>query len=171
MGIIRLVAASAVIAAAAFAGACEFKGGSAVGERPALSGAVWQPSPTTIRIYPSTRFVQDAGNTVLEARVELLDEMNDSIKGAGAFQFELYAAQRASDATIGGRLYAWDATVATLEQQRQFYDPITRAYVFRLRLDDPALSRRATLLRVLYTPPVGSRLEAEATLVTPAIPN
>lgn len=144
---------------------CQWKGGP----RPAAAGAAtrpaeaWSPRPVAMRVYPSSRFVQDRGQTVLEARVELLDAMNDSVKASGQFQLELLTDPRRG-AESPRRLYAWTVPVLSLAEQRRHYDSVTRAYLFRLSLDDLAIPRRDTLLRVMFTPAEGERLEAEATL-------
>lgn len=148
---------------------CQWKGGpqdsagkAGNGEQP--EPVIWRPEPVTMRVFPSTRFVKDGEQVALEARIELLDEMNDSIKWAGQFRLELYETGRASGPALGQRLYGWNADVITIEHQRQHYDPITRTYLFRLKLDDPAAPLHETVLRVAMTRPNGTRLETQAVL-------
>ncbi len=144
--------------------ACAFKGAN--GEPGGTNGSVWRPHPAAARVYPSTRFARFAEGTMLEARIELLDEMGDSIKGAGEFRLELFApavgraAEEGRDP--GRRLYTWETPLHTLAQQRQFYDPVTRTYQFRLRMDVPSHAGSEALLRVTFLAADGERLQAEA---------
>jgi len=150
---------------------CTFKGepsvASAADANPASSH--WLSRPTAIRVYPTTRFVRQglpAGGeaAVLEARIELFDEMGDSVKGSGEFRLELKTAS--GPVAAGNVLYTWRVELRTIEDQRTHYDPITRGYLFRLRLDDLAVARRSTLLSVSYTDPAGRHFTAEAGIKT-----
>ncbi|GAB4111207.1 MAG: hypothetical protein Kow00105_19870 [Phycisphaeraceae bacterium] len=132
------------------------------GPREHVNLAYWQPTPKSVRVYPSTRFVKEAGNAVLEARFELNDEMGDPIKAAGTFRVELYSVDESAGHTPVQILYEWEATVLTLEEQRLHYDPITRGYLFRLRVENLKAARQPTLLRVTFIPASGGRLESEA---------
>jgi len=132
----------------------------------APADAVWRPEPVSIRIYPSTRFVEEDGVPILEARIELFDEMGDSIKSPGAVRCELFALSEGERPTVGRRLYRWDIEVQTMEQQRRYFDPIIRGYVFRLKMDDIELVRRPTLLRVVFQPPDGPRLTTKGRVRT-----
>lgn len=118
----------------------------------------WQPEPVALRIYPSTRFVREGGTTLLEARIELFDAMGDSIKSSGAVRFELFAAGFAPGIDVGRLLYSWDIGLASLEDHQRYYDPITRGYLLRLRLDSAQITRREVLLRVTFQPAEGMRL-------------
>ena len=91
---------------------CRTKGGEPADA--AAEVAVWRPRPVSIRVYPSTRLVVQDGEAILEARVELSDEMGDPIKAPGEFRLELY-----SDETKQ-QLYAWRVRVLTLDEQRTF---------------------------------------------------
>ncbi len=143
---------------------CAWKGGDnpAPTAEPPQNG--WQATPAKIRVYPSTRFVRDGDAIVLEARVELLDEMGDSSKGVGRFNFELFPPPRARLDPVGTRLYAWTVELLTLEDQRGAYDPIARAYLFRLKVDGSGVAGKDTVLHVTFVPAAGPRLEAQATI-------
>lgn len=145
--------------------ACQWKGGPRPTTRPATQpSGVWRAEPVAMRVYPSSRFAtDDDGAALLEARIELLDEMGHSVKGAGVFHVELWSEGKAL-ASGGERLYAWDVPLLTLADQRRHYDPVTRAYLFRLSLDEAGVPRRPTVLRVLFTPVDRLRLEASAAL-------
>jgi len=144
---------------------CVWKGGAKPPYPTGLNpSAAWEAGPFKMRVYPSTRFDQDAGESVLQAMVELVDEMGDPVKGVGVFRFELFSGKGANDLRIGQRLYSWDVSTATLEDQRAHYDSITRSYLFRLKVDDTGTAHRETLLQVMFTSSQGRRLEASSTL-------
>ncbi len=122
----------------------------------------WMPVPTSVRVYPSTRFIKESGRTILEARFELYDEMGDPVKFAGKFQIELFSVDEALGNAPRRLLYTWNAGLLSLDQQREHYDPITRGYLFRLGVDDLRIAKQTTLLKVAFTPVDRPRLEAEA---------
>lgn len=151
----------------ALCGSCQWKGGSTGSASPAASGQAWQPRPVRIRVYPSSRFVQAGTDMHFEARLELLDDMGDSIKGVGVCRFELFESApggRMEDPASAKRLYSWDVSMRTLVEQHRYYDAITRTYVFRLKLDDQPTARRGAFLLVTFMPAEGNRLEAQAAL-------
>lgn len=152
---------ASLLAAATTLAGCEWKGGPFAATPATQPADMFHPAPKTLRVYPTSRFVQENGRTLLEARVELLDEMEDSIKAVGDFHIELLAAGKASGASVGQRLYSWDVAVTTITDQKRFYDRISRAYLFRLSLDDAPQPRRDTLLKVTYMPVTGPRIEAQ----------
>lgn len=126
--------------------------------------ATWRPMPVAMRVYPATRYATEGDRPVLDARIELFDQMNDSIKGVGRFRFELFAGDDRTAAQLARRLYRWDVDLLSLAQQRQYYDPVTRSYQFRLRIDDLSIARKATLLEVTFLPLEGQRLETKAVI-------
>lgn len=158
----RLGACAAVLAVGCLSLAgCEFKGGESDPAGQLMDG-YWQPWPAALRVYPSSRFVvdQDAGRTVLEARIELRDEMDDAVKASGDVRFELFASDADED-VFERRLYRWDVQMRTLEAQRTHFDGVTRTYLFRLELGDTAPAGQP-MLRVTFTAADGRRLQAEA---------
>ena len=135
-------------------------GGGPIGGEVSLDGA-WEAAPVAMRIYPSTRFVREKGVPMLEARIELFDEMGDSIKSSGHVRFELFAAGDAPGIDTGQMLYSWDIPLVDLEDQRQYYDPITRGYLLRLETRSTAVAEQQVLLRAMFQPPEGERLTDE----------
>ena len=125
----------------------------------------WQPRPTTMRVFPSSRFVSLDGQPVLEARVEITDEMGDAVKAAGTYRFDIYGRgpTGALDLT-GPKLYAWAVPILTLDDQQSHFDRVTGAYLFRLKLYDEATAQRGAVLRVVLMPVEGDRLESVAAL-------
>lgn len=160
MGAIALGAAVSLLAG------CEMKGDrvAARTEAPANPGH-WQIKPVRIRVYPSTRFVQYENQMALEARVEFLDEMRDPMKAVGRMRFEVYAANRDGEIVDQKRLFSWDVELLTLEANQEFYDAVTRAYLFRLGVDRLPKDIERTVLRVTYLPAQGDRLEAMAVVM------
>ncbi|MFP4144568.1 MAG: hypothetical protein ACOCTI_07510 [Phycisphaeraceae bacterium] len=146
----RIGVATLLLVGLVVGGGCRFKGEPAGADSLAAAGA-WQPRPVAMRIYPSTRFASEEGQHLLEARLEFSDEMGDSIKAAGRLSFGLYAAAPAGGA-LGRELYRWQVDLLTLEDQQQHFDPVTRTYLFRLKLDRPIATTQPTTLRVSFTP-------------------
>ena len=118
----------------------------------------WLIEPVRMRIYPSTRFVDRGNETILEARVELFDEMADSVKAVGQFRFELFVAGLMGQSE---RIHTWNVSALTLSDQRRYYDSITHAYLFPLKLTEPASQDMATL-RVTFVGTSENRLETSA---------
>ncbi|MEO0587776.1 MAG: hypothetical protein AAF078_09065 [Planctomycetota bacterium] len=124
----------------------------------------WQPQVTTVRIHPATRYRMRDGQAVLEARVELDDQMGDPMKASAGFAFELSTAGD-TPGSAPETLYRWDERVATLDEQSARYDAVTRAYVFPLTLNNFDAALRSTRLRVAVTLPDGRTLLDAAPLV------
>lgn len=141
------------------------------GERPdgnaAMTAAAWPFVPVTLRLHPFTTFVPATEDepAVLEARIELLDQQGDVIKGIGQWRFEVYAmGERASQAGQERQLYVWSVPMVTLAENRRHYDPITRTYSFNLKFDQPPPTERKLELRVQLTDPAGNRLTTRGEL-------
>ena len=140
---------------------CEFKGADAEGTVEAAT-AYWHPQAVGLRVYPSTRFVESDSRTILEARIELRDQMGDTVKAAGDVGVELFTADDGSRRT-GQRLYRWDVSMQTLADQRLYFDSVTRTYLFRLETADGQVAHQPTMLRVAFTRASdGRRLQDEA---------
>ena len=71
---------------------CVWKGGGQKSDfnQQYIGGHVWKIGPVRMRVYPSTRFIEGKDDAMLEARVELFDEMGDAVKGVGEFRIELF---------------------------------------------------------------------------------
>ncbi len=146
-------------------GCLEPKGGGLDSYRGATA---WPFVPVKMRVHPFTSVEYDAqkDSHVLEARIEMLDPAGDMTKAVGQFHFELYRVGRqASEGSLeGDLLYAWDAPLLSLDSNQRHFDPITRTYLFKLRLDrQPEPGSR---LRVVaqFTDPGERHLTAEAEL-------
>jgi len=127
----------------------------------------WVIKPAELRVYPSTRFVRWEGELVLEARIEFVDELGDPIKAVGVLRFEVFRADRAGAIVDAKQLFMWDQTLLTKEENETYYDPVTRAYLFRLGVDRIPSELQHVVLRVQYTDPAGERLVTSAVIQTP----
>ncbi len=156
MSLVLVVMMSAVLVSG-----CMIKGHDEEASGLVEGSSFWRADPVSMRIYPSTRFVMESEKPLLEARIELFDAMGDSIKSSGRVRAELFAVSDSPSKTIGHRLYIWNISLQTLEDQQVYYDPITRGYIFRLKLDEFDIAMKSTLLRMTFTLPTGNRLETE----------
>lgn len=142
------------------------KGGS--GEPGTSPQIDWPFVPVSMRIHPFTSIEYDAQHetVVLEARVELLDRLGDMTKGVGDFRFELYkASERATSLPVQEEmLYVWHVTMRTLVENKQYYDPITRTYAFRLKMQQVPPPGTAVRLFGHFADPAGRRLKTAANL-------
>lgn len=164
----RTLLAVLLAATAAFAG-CTSKGRSGAGDGQGLLDILqkpaWEVRPARMRIYPSTRIIREAGQGILEARVEFRDENGDPVKAVGDLRFELLSSGRAGE--VGQRLFSWSVPMLSREQNATFYDPVTQAYLFRLKLESVTILQDEVVLRVTLLPAEGKRLEARA-LISPS---
>ncbi len=159
-------------AAAVVGGCVDWRLGSDAADNEAAPPEdVWTIRPERMRVYPSTRLVVEDGKPVLEARIEFTDAAGDPTKAVGDLRFELYPLVGTGERRRrGDLLYRWRVRMFTLEENRTFYDPITRAYLFRLRMDDPLAVGNPLQLNVTYLPPRGheaQRLESTFHLNVP----
>lgn len=148
---------------------CASKGKQGAGDGPGLLDILqkpaWEVRPARMRIYPSTRIIREAGQGILEARVEFRDENGDPVKAVGDLRFELLSSGRAGE--VGQRLFSWSVPMLGREQNATFYDPVTQAYLYRLRLESITILQDEVVLRVTLLPAEGKRLEAQA-LISPS---
>ena len=139
---------------------CTFKTDidDAQSKRLTISDTTWRPQPVAARIYPSTRFLKKNNKPILEARIELLDEMGDSVKGGGWVSFELLEDIGPVGSGAGTQLYTWDVDLTTLHSQKQYYDPVSRGYLLQLLLDEYKIAQKGAVLKVVFTTAEGKRL-------------
>lgn len=149
-------------------------------ELPSDPADIWQPVAETARIHPGTRFVLDGDRAFLQLGLELLDGLGDPVKSPGMMECQLLTepdsdsptglrggqAARTSAGEQGVRLYGWTVRVATLEEQRQHWDPIALSYLFELDLDSFAVASRPCRVRVEFQAPGRRPLVAEAVMQT-----
>lgn len=159
-----LLAVAAVLAGVSGA-ACEafdLKGGKEV-QSPA-GGYDWPFAPVSMRISPFTaiRPAEEAAGAELDLKVELLDQVGDTTKGVGALRFELYRARAAEQIQQRTPIYAWEASLRTIEQNEAHYNSTLRTYDFRLEMEGMPAAGTPLRVYVQFTPPGGRRLTADA---------
>lgn len=142
-----------LILPAAMAG-CAFKGDLAGAQSRAaqLDASAWQPQPHAVRVYPSTRYAHEGDQLLIEARLELLDEMGDSLKASGDYHLRLLTTGHVSGSEEADLLYQWDVRVRTLPDHQNTYDPITRTYLLRLKMNQSQPPQDNVTLHVTFTP-------------------
>ncbi len=113
----------------------------------------WRIKAAQVRVYPSTRFVRIDEQLLLEARIEFLDELGDSIKASGTFVFEVFDAGRVVDAVDAKRLYSWRVEMLTKKANAEYYDPVTRAYLLRLSTEALPANQKQVVFRVTFDRP------------------
>jgi len=161
---IRLMMMVLVAATVFSCDALKFKGGRGSGPPPVDADGRWDPGPRSIRVYPSTRLAVHDGQWYLEALIECRDEMKDSTKCVGNFQFELFHSPVDPGDATGQRLYVWNVRLRTLDDQRSHYDPTLRTYKFRLKMQPLSGDVDQVVFRVMYDNETGRRMEAQARL-------
>jgi len=145
---------------------CELKGGPGAVKSDVKKIQIWRIRPTSMRIYPSSEFRVVGGQPAVEARIELFDDLGDSIKGVGRVRFELDSLAKPGASGVGKRLYQWEIPMLTKEKNAKFYDVVTRSYRFELKMDEaPEPGKPLRLIaEFIDAEPGGKRLSAEATL-------
>ncbi len=128
----------------------------------------WPFVPTGMRVHPFTSIEYDAqrNSHVLEARIEMLDPVGDMTKAVGQLRFELYRLGRQASAgpSQARLLYSWDAELRTIEENRSHFDPITRTYLFKLKLDRPPEQGEHLRVVAQFTDPGERHMTAQAEL-------
>ena len=127
----------------------------------------WNIKPDSVRVYPSTRFATINKQSVLEARVEFLDEVGDPIKAAGTLRFKLYNANNTAVVSDAQLLFQWDRELITKKHNVKFYDRVTQAYLFHLGVHKLPAEISKVVLRVEFAPAYGDTLNGGAVIQTP----
>ena len=154
-----------IVAVSMLLSGCAFKGLLPQDNKIENKDAPWQAKAVDMRLQPSTRYLDEIGHTIIDVRVELIDEMDDPIKESGEYRFELSTMPRSTEVAAGRLLYAWSLIpVVTIEQHQLHYDPIARAYRFKLELDRLPPKMMALKLVAQFVAADGHRLAAEVKL-------
>ena len=124
----------------------------------------WYPHAVDLRVHPASRYIREdksregEKDLILEARIELLDELNEPVKDTGRFVVELRLLDDNGRIVLdeGGRQrgFRWAFDLTTIEAQRDHWDPIARAYILSLKIDpeEKDLTDFRTVLRVTFDP-------------------
>ena len=148
---------------------CEFKGKATMplvqaGPSHVDGEQAWVAQPYKLRIYPSSRFIIADQGPALEARIELLDEMGDSVKGAGVLHMELLEAVKQNRDAMNKKLYSWDVPLTTIHDHESYFESVTRTYRFVLRLDEQFADDVQVTLAISFQRDDGVVLQAKAIL-------
>lgn len=118
----------------------------------------WFPCAVDVRVHPASRYVMEREALRLEARVELLDEFNEPTKDVGLMAVELRLlgpnGRIVQDEQGRQRGFRWSFDLTTKAEQQKYWDPIARAYVLPLKIEEPDddLPNFRTVLSVTFDP-------------------
>jgi hypothetical protein len=95
--------------------------------------APWPFWPSHMRVHPLTRIIEDAeaGERILEARIEFTDRDGYSSRAYGFLRIELFD----GDPAIGrADLTGWNVDLRDLDRNENHFDDVSRMYLMRLEL-------------------------------------
>lgn len=116
---------------------------------------------TSIRRFGDSNDPQ--GIELMLQAVNALD--NPGLMIVGRVRAELYEHVPASAEPKGRRIDHWNVELATVAQQRQYWDEITQMYRFRLAIETEGIpAAEQYLLLVTYVPPMGPILTDECAI-------
>jgi len=129
---------------------------------PEMSAFVELMMPKTIEIqHYLTRprdFTGDGNADGLEVVLVARDSFGDSVKCVGTFHFELYTMRLASGDKLGERIGFWPVTINSDKSMVQYWDRVTRSYLFKLQLSDGRLAPGRYVLTAQLITPAGTKL-------------
>ncbi|MHC5114329.1 MAG: hypothetical protein ACYTGP_07865 [Planctomycetota bacterium] len=153
------VAAIVLVLSVLACGGCETtKGGVRGASSTHADGSPrWPFWPTDMRIHPLTRIAADAdgAETVIEARLELVDEDGHTTKGVGVVTCELIS--RGDDTVVA----FWELDLNDRAVNRERYDEVTRTYLIPLELNDATVLPERPELRARFASTDGQVFEAK----------
>lgn len=117
-------------------------------------GPSWFPRAVDLRVHPATRYVEDHGELLLEARVELLDQQGEPIKDVGSFYCELAAVDENGQLVMvegQPRMLKFSLEVMTAAQHAEYWDPVARAYIVPMQIDEADRDFTGGLTRLWVT--------------------
>lgn len=118
----------------------------------------WFPHAVDVRVHPASRYVIERGELRLEARIELIDQLNEPVKDVGLLVVELRLLGEDGRIIRDGqgrqRGFRWPFDLSLQENQATYWDPIARAYVLPLHIGeaDADLPEHRTVLYVTFDP-------------------
>ncbi len=126
-------------------------------------------APVEIRIHPLTRVLREKdadGEASIEAHIEMIDQVGDSVKGAGLLTLELYhSAGATSQFATGNQIERWTLDLVDQKGNSEAYDRVTRTYrVILTGFPESVGTAQTMTLRVRLTTPSGRQLSSEARL-------
>ncbi len=131
-------------------------------EGPTIEKLVDFYSPKEIKILEFTRprsFDDDLFPDGIEVSLRMLDGAGDSVKAFGDFRFELYEHRDAAANNRGDMVGDWSQTLATVKDQKDFWERVTMTYQFQLSWEGKPIAPQQTyVLDVSYSAAGGERL-------------
>jgi hypothetical protein len=122
--------------------------------------ASWPYWPVRLRIHPLSRIVRSAGAPLLiEARIEFLDQDDNTSRGFGQLRIDLYDGARGA---LQKEQLQVNQDLRDLELNRRHFDVVTRTYLFRIEVPENELPAEPEL-RAYFLAADGRRLN-QATL-------
>ena len=109
------------------------------GARPLTGSGMDMFEPVAMRIHPLTRAIPNNPKENVEIHLELKDQFGDVAKGVGKVSLELYSYALMGLNHHGKKLATWSGDLSTPEFNKQYWDPITRTYVFHFQADPARL--------------------------------
>ncbi len=112
---------------------CQAGGSSATPSEPVIQVDQWPFSPESIRVHPLSRIKYgDDGSLQVQGRIEFLDRDGFSTRGVGTLKIIL-----AGSSSGGSHAESsWESDLNDLETNGQYYDEVTRTYLYSLSLDE-----------------------------------
>ena len=122
-------------------------------------------SPRSIRVLPFTKprsFDGDAIPDGLAVSLQPIDAAGDPVKAYGVFNFELFAYRNGAGDHRGDSIQTWTQPLASLEDQKKFWEHVTATYEFQLSWEgNPLQPQKKYILTVSFQAPGSKRLFAE----------
>lgn len=124
--------------------------------------AQWPFAPESIRVHPLSRikFGPEDRKPQVQGRVEFLDRNGFSTRGIGTLKIIL-AGSSSSGSHAESR---WECDLNNLETNSQYYDEVTRTYLYSLSLDKADDVPLEPSLHVVLALPDGRVLSDEAVI-------
>lgn len=126
--------------------------------------------PSAINIVEPFTIIGSAGGEKKQEWIELWLQAQNVLNSpglmiAGKLRVELNEYLPARGDAKGPRLEHWNIDLATIQDQRDYWNTVTQMYEFRLGFDPQRVPHADKyVVTVIYQPPIGDRLTDEITL-------
>ena len=122
----------------------------------------WPFAPESIRVHPLSRIKFGAGDSKpqVQGRVEFLDQDGFSTRGVGDLKIILAGSSGSGSHAES----SWECDLNNLETNSQYYDEVTRTYLYSLSLEKAGDVPLEPSLHVFLVLPDGRVLSDEAVI-------
>ena len=120
--------------------------------------------PQKIEVHPFTRIglLSEKDNIRgIDLCIRAVDSYGDATKAFGKFRFELYQFKPSSPDPKGALLAVWNENIETLNENRRYWDNISRTYRFKLAWDKQTLPGEKFVIVVIFQSKYSDRLFAQ----------